>query len=112
MPEKMYCEMLRPISGLSRFKDYQVTVEGHTDNIPIKTPQFPSKWELSTARASAVRAVFPAAKSVPAQRLRAAGYADTFPKAPNRDASGKAIPANQALNRRVVIKLEKIDRND
>ncbi len=91
------------------FKDYQVTVEGHTDDSPIKTALFPSNWELSTARASAVVHFF-LEQGLPAQKLRAAGYADTFPKAPNRDANGNPIPENQAQNRRVVIKLEKIER--
>ena len=91
-----------------RFRGYQITVEGHTDDTPISTALFPSNWELSTARASAV-ARFLLDQGIPAQRLRAAGYADTFPKAPNRDANGDAIPENQAQNRRVVIKLEKID---
>lgn len=92
-----------------RFKEYQITVEGHTDDAPINTPQFPSNWELSTARAAAVVHFF-LDQGVPARKLRAAGYADTFPKAPNRDANGNAIPENQAQNRRVVIKLEKIDK--
>jgi chemotaxis protein MotB len=92
-----------------QFKDYQITVEGHTDDSPISTPQFPSNWELSTARASAVVHFF-LQQNIPAQKLRAAGYADTFPIAPNRDANGNPIPANQAQNRRVVIKLEKIEK--
>jgi len=50
-------------------------------------------------------------EGIPAHRLRAAGYADTFPKASNRDANGRAIPENQAQNRRVVIKLEKIEKS-
>jgi len=91
-----------------RFEGYRITVEGHTDDTPISTAQFPSNWELSTARASAV-ARFLLEQRIPAERIRAAGYADTFPKAPNRDASGNPIPLNQAQNRRVVIKLEKID---
>jgi flagellar motor protein MotB len=91
-----------------RFRGYRITVEGHTDDTPINTAQFPSNWELSTARAAAVVRFF-LDEPIPAQRLRADGYADTFPKAPNRDATGNAIPANQAQNRRVVIKLEKID---
>jgi chemotaxis protein MotB len=94
-----------------RFKDYQITVEGHTDDSPISTPQFPSNWELSTARASAVVHYF-LDQGIPAVRLRAAGYADTFPVAPNRDANSNAIPANQAQNRRVVIKLEKIEKTE
>ena len=92
-----------------RFEDYQVTVEGHTDDAPINTPLFPSNWELSTARAAAVVRFF-LDEGIPAQKLRAAGYSDTFPKVPNRDPNGKAIPENQAQNRRVVIKLEKIEK--
>lgn len=91
------------------FRDYRITVEGHTDDIPISTARFPSNWELSTARASAV-VHFLLDQGIPAQKLRAAGYADTFPKVPNRDANGNAIPENQAQNRRVVIQLEKIDK--
>ena len=92
-----------------KLKDYQITVEGHTDDTPINTSRFPSNWELSTARASAVVHFF-LDQGIPALKLRAAGYADTFPKAPNRDANGNAIPANQTQNRRVVIKMEKIDK--
>lgn len=92
-----------------KYKDYQITVEGHTDDTPIKTVQFPSNWELSTARASAVVHFF-LEQGIAAQKLRAAGYADTFPKLPNRDANGKAIPSNQAQNRRVIIRLDKIDK--
>jgi chemotaxis protein MotB len=94
-----------------QFKDYVITVEGHTDDNPIRTAQFPSNWELSTARAAAVVRYFLEA-GIPASRLRASGYADTFPKVPNRDASGKPIPDNQAQNRRVIIKLEKIDKDN
>ena len=50
-------------------------------------------------------------QGIAAQKLRAAGYADTFPKTPNRDTNGDPLPANQAGNRRVVIKLEKIEKN-
>jgi len=93
----------------NRFKDYQITVEGHTDDTPISTARFPSNWELSTARASAVVHFF-LDQGIPALKLRAAGYADTFPKAPNRDVNGIAIPQNQSQNRRVVIKLERIEK--
>ena len=91
-----------------RFKDYRITVEGHTDDAPIRTAQFDSNWELSTARAGAV-VHFLCDQGVSARRLRAAGYADTSPVAPNRDTNGNAIPENQAKNRRVTIKLEKIE---
>ncbi len=103
---KVLGELLETIKG-DKFKDYQITVEGHTDDSPIKTAQFPSNWELSTSRATAV-VRFLLEQGVPAQKLRASGYADAFPKVPNRDAAGKPIPDNQAQNRRVVIRLEKV----
>ena len=92
-----------------KYKDYVITVEGHTDDNPIATSQFPSNWELSTSRASAV-VKYLLERGVQPSRLRASGYADTFPKVPNRDAAGKPIPGNQAQNRRVIIKLERIDK--
>ena len=90
-----------------RYADYRITIEGHTDDAPIATPQFPSNWELSTARAAAVVRYF-IGRGIPATKLSAAGYADTLPKVPNRGFSGEPVPENQAQNRRVVIKLEKI----
>lgn len=84
-------------------QDYIITVEGHTDNIPIATLQFPSNWELSTGRAAAV-VRYLIELGIPAQRLRVAGYADTFPKVAND------TPENRAQNRRVVMKLEKLER--
>ncbi len=76
----------------------QVSVEGHTDSVPISTARFPSNWELSSARAIAVvrhlqRQGFNIA------RLRAVGYADTQPLAPNATAEGRAA------NRRVELLL-------
>jgi chemotaxis protein MotB len=88
---------------------YHITVEGHTDDTPINTVQFQSNWELSAARASAVVRFF-LEQGIPAGKLTAAGYADTFPIVPNRNADGTVIPENQARNRRVVIRLEKIDK--
>ncbi|MCE7887587.1 MAG: hypothetical protein DYH13_08840 [Alphaproteobacteria bacterium PRO2] len=90
--------------------NYSITVEGHTDDNPIHTTQFPSNWELSTARAAAVVRFF-LEHGIDPERLRAAGYADVFPKVPNRDSNGNPIAANQSQNRRVVIKLEKIEKN-
>ena len=106
-------KILSNIAGIikdDKFADYRVIVEGHTDDVPIQTLQFPSNWELSTARAASVVRLF-IESGFPAKRLQAAGYADTFPKVPNRDEAGKAIPLNQAKNRRVLIRLEKIDKD-
>ena len=74
-----------------KYKGYQVTVEGHTDDSPIRTRRFPSNWELSTARAAAV-VHFLLQQGIPAQKLRAAGYADTFPVSPTAVLTEKPFP--------------------
>ena len=82
--------------------NYALTVEGHSDNLPIHSGQFPSNWELSSARASSV-ARFLIAQGFPKDDIQVMGLADTRPLAPNEDEAGNAIPDNQAMNRRVVI---------
>jgi chemotaxis protein MotB len=100
---------LVPSLASDEYKDYTISVEGYTDDIPIKTAQFPSNWELSTARAAAVvRALIDS--GIPSNRLRAVGYAEVVPKVPNVDQAGNPLPDNQAQNRRVVIRLEKIEK--
>ena len=81
---------------------YRLTVEGHSDNLPIRSAQFPSNWELSSARASSV-ARYLIAQGFPKNDIRVLGLADTQPLAPNQDQAGNPIPENQAKNRRVVI---------
>ncbi|HAA91563.1 MAG: hypothetical protein CMM48_02190 [Rhodospirillaceae bacterium] len=90
--------------GNPTYAKYFLDVEGHTDDIPIRTRRFPSNWELSASRAASVVRYFISLELNPA-RLKAAGYADTRPKLPNRDLTGNALPENQAANRRVVIRL-------
>jgi chemotaxis protein MotB len=46
--------VILPVRRDERFRDYQITVEGHTDDMLISTAQFPSNWELSTAGAAVV----------------------------------------------------------
>lgn len=101
---------LLPIVNSEQYHDYTITVEGHTDDDPIATAQFPSNWELSAARAAAV-VRYLIGNGVSASRLRAVGLADTMPKLPNRDDNGHPIPDNQAQNRRVVVKLERVDQD-
>jgi chemotaxis protein MotB len=83
-------------------KSHPITVEGHTDNQPIATAQFPSNWELSTARATTV-VRFLIAHRVGASRLGAVGYADLHPIASNASAAGRA------RNRRVDIVLMRLN---
>ena len=79
--------------------DFPITIEGHTDNVPIKTAQFPSNWELSAVRATTVLRLF-ADSGVAAERLTAIGFADTRPVEPNLLADGRA------RNRRVTILID------
>ncbi len=83
---------------------FVVDVEGHTDDVPINTIRFPSNWELSVSRATNI-VKYMIETGVNGDRLKAAGYADTKPVAPNRDSNGKPIPENQAANRRIVIRI-------
>lgn len=74
-----------------------IRVEGHTDNIPISTAQFPSNWELSASRAMTVLNFIRQNISFPPQRLSVAGYGEFRPIAPNTTEEGRA------RNRRVDI---------
>jgi len=69
--------------------DFPITIEGHTDDLPIKNTQFPSNWELSAVRATTVLRLF-ADAGVAAARLTAIGYADTRPVELNVLADGRA----------------------
>lgn len=80
----------------------KISLEGHTDDIPISTPRFPSNWELSSLRATTVAREL-ITHGIPQERIRVTGHADTRPRAPNDSA------ANRALNRRVSLVLEMRD---
>lgn len=75
---------------------YAIAVEGHTDNDPIRSSQFPSNWELSAARASAVIRYL-TEQGIAADKFRAIGFGDTVPLVAND------TRANKAKNRRVDI---------
>ena len=66
-----------------------IRIEGHTDSVPIRTPQFPSNWELSTARATTIVRYLLTHFQVNPQRLSATGYAEFHPIAPNTTAEGR-----------------------
>lgn len=91
------------IKGIDYFK-FDVDIEGHTDDVPIRTARFPSNWELSSSRATGIVKFF-IQEDIEPERLKAAGYSDTRPLVPNRDDEGRSIPENQAKNRRIVIKI-------
>ena len=91
------------IKGITYYR-FQIDIEGHTDNVPIKSLQFPSNWELSVNRATNI-VKYLIDEGIGADRLKAAGYADTKPKVPNTDSAGVALPENQARNRRIVLRI-------
>lgn len=78
-----------------------IEVEGHTDDIPIGV-LYPSNWELSSARASSV-VRYLIDRGIPAEQLKASGFAETRPLKPNRTAQGVPISQNMAVNRRVAM---------
>ena len=85
---------------LGKYPRYRISIQGHTDDSLISSDRFPSNWELSSARATAVLRYF-IDKNIDPKRLTATGYADIFPIASNDTELG------QATNRRVEFVLEK-----
>lgn len=85
------------IAGALTQIEGRISVEGHTDNVPINTFSYPSNWDLSAARSVAVvRRMLDIATLEPT-RVTASGFADTRPQAINSTAEGRA------RNRRVEI---------
>jgi chemotaxis protein MotB len=80
---------------------YNVIVEGHTDNIPIRTARYPSNWELSQDRALSVVKQFMVNGEIDPTIFSATGYGEYRPVATNKSREGRA------KNRRVEIYLER-----
>lgn len=91
-----YLEVLREVSQVLSKEELPVEVQGHTDDIPIMTVQFPSNWELSSARASSVARML-IDNGVATRRLSVVGFASNQPLVPNNS------PENRSRNRRVSI---------
>lgn len=92
-------EVLSKIGNVFKQTRAKIVVEGHTDDIPIKTPAFPSNWELSAARAATV-VQYMGTVGVKEDQFQVIGYAHYQPLAPNTN------DANRAKNRRVRIILK------
>ncbi len=90
---------LQKIARLIVTNDGNVTVAGHTDDVPIANARFRSNWELSTARAVSVAHELLQAAPLDESRFLVIGHADTRPQAPNDSAE------NRAKNRRVDISI-------
>lgn len=93
--------VLDELREVIRKSSNRVIVSGHTDDLPIRTAQFPSNWELSAARAGCVIRHFLSQGEIDATRFLAVGMADTQPRQPNDSEE------NRAQNRRVEIAFQK-----
>lgn len=89
--------LLKKVGDIIARTSFEVRIEGHTDDLPIKTAQFPSNWELSTARAVNVLRYFIESGGISSQRLSAVGFGEFQPMVPNDSTE------HRAQNRRVEI---------
>ena len=89
-------QVLRQVAAVLSSEELAIEVEGHSDDIPIATAQYPSNWELSSARASSVARML-IDNGVEAKRLAVVGLASNQPLVPNDSAE------NRARNRRVIV---------
>jgi chemotaxis protein MotB len=91
-------DVLRKVAGQLRAGAHLVEVQGHTDDVPIRTERFASNWDLAAARATEVVRLLEQA-GVSAARLSAVSFGATRPVAPNTSAEGRA------RNRRIELRL-------
>lgn len=96
-------QIIKKLSPMLKELPNPIRIEGHTDNLPINTPIFPSNWELSTHRATSVIRYLVEEEGFDPTKLSAAGYGEYRPIVPNDTA------ANRGLNRRVDIIIMSID---
>jgi chemotaxis protein MotB len=75
---------------LNTTKDINVMIEGHTDNVPIKTKQFADNWDLSTARATSIVRILTVDYGFDSNRITASGKAQFHPIKTNETEAGRA----------------------
>ena len=89
--------ILNVVNGQLRIRKNDIRIEGNTDNVPIHTAQFPSNWELSSARAVGVARYLVEQDGLSPKRVEVAGYGEFRPRVPND------TEAHRQSNRRVDI---------
>lgn len=90
---------LQKIAGLIDDQSGEVTISGHTDNVPIKNERFRSNWDLSTSRAVSVAHELLAVSTLSPGNVMVTGHADTRPRESND------TPEGRSKNRRVDISI-------
>ncbi|CAM3627945.1 OmpA family protein [Bordetella sputigena] len=93
--------LIKKLADVINRSKYPVSVEGHSDNVPILTRQFASNWDLSTSRATSVLREL-VHDGVDPRRLRAVGYADTKPLESNDSQAGRAANRRVELIMRIM----------
>ena len=96
IPQQEGFDLVEKIAKILSPYDNPIQVEGFTDNMPIRTPLYPTNWELSVARAASIVRML-ALDGVAPERLAAVGYGEFQPVASNATAEGRA------KNRRVAL---------
>jgi chemotaxis protein MotB len=99
-------QILDLIAGNVKNIPNHVRIEGHTDDRPINTSVFPSNWELSSARATAVVRYFTNTHGITPDRVSALGYGEYRPIKPNNSIE------NRAQNRRVDVVILTMEMTD
>jgi len=82
-------EILSKLAEVIRSIPNDVRIEGHTDNIPIKSMEFPSNWHLSVARALSTAYYLMNTEKLPQDKLSVVGYSEYKPIASNNDSEGR-----------------------
>jgi chemotaxis protein MotB len=80
--------LLSQLAVIINSSKLNMSIEGHTDSVPINNAHFPSNWELSSSRATMVTRHL-IANNIAPDRVRAIGYADTRPRLENDTSEGR-----------------------
>lgn len=115
-----YIPLLQEVRNVLATKDGQISVQGHTDNIPIATARFRSNWELSSSRAVSVAHELFSGGVLKENRFDVAGFGSIRPLGPNDSPEGRArnrrveVVVNQGVSQEVKDQIEvlKIENPD
>lgn len=109
--------LFNAIKKMEEHSNDLITVEGHTDNVPIRTRRFPSNWELSSSRATNMATFLVNQIRFPADRISVSSFSDGKPKVPYLDQyggpkKGKSLIEARRINRRVEIILTNLPEKE
>ena len=98
----------KKILELPEHQEDIVVIEGHSDNVPIKTKKFKNNWELSSARATNIATMLIEKMKYNPKTISVRGFAETRPRVPYKDQSGKSLMGEELrrarkINRRVEV---------